>query len=202
MITLEKLLRVNKDNISAAAATFPKDDLPQLVMWLNEVDDDIRYRAFLLLQARSLAGNDVYCFWDEFTAKFTSPNSYQRSLGLMLIAENVRWDSEHRFDSIVDAYLGFCDDEKPVTVRQCVQSLNKIIAYTPHLNSRITEKLLSIDIMQRKETQRKILLMDILSVLGGINKLHADARIPAYFQHALTGGLLDAKASKQAEALL
>ena len=202
MITIEKLLHVNKDNIASAAASFPKDDLPQLVMWLNEVDEDIRYRAFLLLQSRSQAGNDVYCFWDQFTSKFTSPNSYQRSLGVMLIAENVRWDSDHHFDAILDTYLGFCDDEKPVTVRQCVQGLNKIIPFTPHLNSRITDKLLSIDIMQRKETQRKILLVDVLTVLAGINRLHTDTRISAYFQRALTGGLLDAKARKQVEALL
>jgi hypothetical protein len=32
-------------------------------------------------------------------------SSYQRSLGLMLISENVRWDKEDKFGSICSDYL-------------------------------------------------------------------------------------------------
>ena len=46
----------------------------------------------LLLQGRSLEFEDVYPYWDVLVEKLGSANSYQRSLRLMLIAENVRWD--------------------------------------------------------------------------------------------------------------
>jgi hypothetical protein len=55
-------------------------------------DDTFRYKCFLLLQGRSEKYPDVYPYWELFVQKLDSTNSYQRSLGLMLIAENVRWD--------------------------------------------------------------------------------------------------------------
>ena len=98
-----------------------------LVELLNEKDDNLRYHAFLLLQNRSQINSDVYPFWDELVSKFTSTNSYHRSIGLMLIADNVRWDQEGKFEPLLETYLSFVDDEKPITVRQCIQSLVKIV---------------------------------------------------------------------------
>ena len=74
----------------------------------------------------------------------------------MLIADNVQWDTAGKFDAILDAYLAFVDDEKPITVRQCVQSLARIVPHKQHLISRIQAKLLAVDLSSRKDTQRKI----------------------------------------------
>ena len=162
-------------------------------------DNDFRYKCFLLLQLRSQQAADVYPYWDVFVDKLGSSNSYQRSIGLMLIAENVRWDEEARFEKILDLYLSFVDDEKPITVRQCVQSLEKVLPYKKTCLAQISEKLISVDLLERKESQQKILLMDILKVLGAVHKLQPDERIESYFQNALTGGILDKNAKKQAE---
>jgi hypothetical protein len=134
--------------------------------------------------------------------KLGSPNSYQRSLGLMLAAANARWDEGGRLDEIFDGYLSLVDDEKPVTVRQCIQALCKIVPYKPHLHVRIVDRLISIDLTQRKETQRKILLLDILSVLILIRKARQDERIDRYILAAMTGGILDSKSKRSIEALL
>lgn len=48
---------------------------------------------------------DVYPFWDTFRAKLNSDNSYQRSIGIMLIAENTRWDTRDHILQTIDAYL-------------------------------------------------------------------------------------------------
>jgi hypothetical protein len=201
MITAETLQSCEKENLPDLVPVLEPADIEQLVAWLIEQDDNFRYKCFLLLQGRSGKYPDVYPYWDIFVEKLDSPNSYQRSLGLMLIAENARWDQAGKLDAILDRYLSFCDDEKPVTVRQCVQSLEKVVPYKSACLPAIVDKLVAIDLMERKETQRKILLLDILRVLATIRKLQPDERIDAFIQNALTGSLLDSKSKKMVAAI-
>ncbi len=191
-----------KDEIPARAASLQREDIPLLIELLNEKNDNLRYHAFLLLQNRSQINSDVYPFWNILVNKFTSTNSYHRSIGLMLLADNTRWDQEGKFDSLVDTYLSFIDDEKPITVRQCIQSLAKIVPPKPHLASKIADRLLAIDISARKETQQKIVLMDILSVFAVIRRYLKDERIEKFIVTALTGEVLDKKAKAEIEKLL
>lgn len=196
MITVETIQSCDKEHLPDLLSTLEGADIDQLASWLSEKDDHFRYQCFLLLQGRSQKWDDVFPYWDLFVKKLNSANSYQRSLGLMLIAENVRWDSCGKFDQIVDLYLSFCDDEKPITVRQCIQSLVKIVPYKPGCHARIIDKLTSIDLMQRKETQRKLLLLDIITVLAAIQKLQPDKRIDPFIQNAMTGAILDTKSKR------
>ena len=144
----------------------------------------------------------MYHYWNLFLEKLQSPNSFHRNIGLRLIAENVRWDEEGKFDDVCDLYLSFCDDEKPVTVRQCIQSLCKVVPYNTSCHTKIIHKLLSIDIAQRKESQQKLVLLDIISVLTLINKIQANNDITQYIENALTGGLLDKKSKQLVETQL
>jgi hypothetical protein len=200
MITAEILQSCEKENLPDLVPALEPADIEQLVAWLIEKDDNFRYKCFLLLQGRSEKFPDVYPYWDVFVEKLDSANSYQRSLGLMLIAENARWDQEGKFEAIVDRYLSFCDDEKPVTVRQCIQSLEKIVPYKGTCLPAIVDKLVAIDLMERKDTQRKILLLDILRVLSMIRKIQPDERIDGLIQNALTGSLLDSKSKRMVTA--
>ena len=202
MINAEMINTCEKENLADLLPTLEKEDIERLVEWLSEKDNDFRYKCFLLLQLRSQQAADVYPYWNVFVDKLSSDNSYQRSIGLMLIAENVRCDEEARFEKILDLYLSFVDDEKPITVRQCVQSLEKVLPFKRNCLMKIIDKLLLVNILQRKESQQKILLLDILKVLGSIHKLQPDERIESYFQNALSGEILDKKAKKQAEGYL
>ncbi len=202
MLTREIVADLLKDEIPARAASLQREDIPLLIELLNEKNDNLRYHAFLLLQNRSQINSDVYPFWNILVNKFTSTNSYHRSIGLMLLADNTRWDQEGKFDSLVDTYLSFIDDEKPITVRQCIQSLAKIVPPKPHLASKIADRLLAIDISARKETQQKIVLMDILSVFAVIRRYLKDERIEKFIVTALTGEVLDKKAKAEIEKLL
>lgn len=202
MKSVEEIKLLDKSIIPEAANLLSPEDINKLVNWLEEKDDTLRYHSFLLLQNRSQNFDDVYSYWDVFAGKFSSLNSYQRSIGLMLIAENVRWDTQGKFDSLLDQFLTLSDDEKPVTVRQCIQSLVKVVPYKKHLIPKITQKLLAIDLNQRKDTQQKILLLDILSVLIAIRKIETNERIERYIVSALTGEILDKKAKAGIEKLL
>jgi len=200
MITMENLLAIDKNDRENACASLSREEIAQLVDWLSLKDDKIRYKAFLLLQSRSMIAEDVYPYWDVFRSKLRSENSYQRSLGLMLLAENAKWDAENRMEKTIDAYLALLHDEKPITVRQCIQSLTKIVPYVADLNRKIADTLMSLDLAAVRETMRKLILLDILDTLLLIRKELPAEEIEQYILDALSGGLLDKKAKRQVEA--
>lgn len=202
MITLESLMLISKSDLQEASKALDKEDISQLIEWLALKDDKIRYKTFLLLQNRSLFFDDVYPYWGTLRNKLKSENSYQRSIGLMLIAENVKWDEENRMEDAIDEYMTLLDDEKPITIRQCIQALGKIASAKPGLNDKIASRLISFDLMAVKETMRKSILLDILNVLLIIRKDHKTDEIEIFFLNALSGEILDKKSKKQIEVLL
>lgn len=69
----------------------------------------------------------------------------------MLIAENVKWDAENRMEDTIDEYLTLLNDEKPITIRQCIQTLGKIASEKPSLNDKIASRLISFELMAVKK---------------------------------------------------
>jgi len=201
MITIDNIMSMDKDQLYAVSNRLSEHDIAQLVEWLSLKDDKIRYRAFLLLQNRSLFTDDVYPHWDTLQSKLKSDNSYQRSIGMMLIAENARWDTENKMEDAIDECLQLLSDEKPITIRQCIQSLGEIALSKPDLNEKIISRLISIDLMALKETMRKSILLDILKVIFEIRKESRSDEMENFIQIALTGAILDKKSKKKFEDL-
>lgn len=202
MITPESIMSISKSDLQEASKVLNKADIQQLVEWLSLKDDNVRYQAFLLLQNRSLLFDDVYPHWDTLKNKLKSANSYQRSIGLMLIADNVKWDTKNRIEDTIDECLQLLNDEKPITIRQCIQSLGKISSSKPGLNDRIASRLIFFNLIAIKETMRKSILLDILNVLLVIRKEYRTDEIESFILNALSGEILDKKSKKQIEAIL
>jgi hypothetical protein len=202
MIDISMLFEINKDNAGVAALKLESKDIGFLVGLLEEKDDKIRYPALLLLQSRSVTNNDVYPFWDIFRSKLKSDNSYQRSIGMMLIAENARWDKDNKLDAMIEEYFALFHDDKPITIRQSIQALSSILPFKSSLVGQIATALMAIDIFTIKETMRKLVLADILEVLAAARKLQANDEIDSYIMNALSGGLLDKKSKSKIQALL
>ena len=199
---ISQLLMLDKEQLAQASKNLNADNISILVDMLNEKDDKLRYQAFLMLQSRSQNFDDVYAYWNIFCDKLKSSNSYQRSIGLMMIAENVKWDNKNQIDNIIDDYLLLLNDQKPITVRQCIQSLAKIIPYKNHLNEKIANSLIDINLDNIKQTMRKLVLIDILNVLILIRKNQKIEIIDAYIVRALSEDIIDKKAKKQIEELI
>ena len=117
----------------------------------------------------------------------------------MLIAENVRWDTQHKTEAIIYDYLSLLNDEKPITVRQCIQSLGKVAQSKPALNAKIADRLISFDLMAVKETMRKSILLDIINVLLKIRKSYNSDEVESFISDALSGEILDKKSKKLIE---
>jgi len=105
-------------------------------------------------------------------------------------------------EEIIDDYLALLNDKKPITIRQCIQSLGEIASVKPGLNDKIASSLMSFNIEDVKETMRKSILFDILNVLLIIRKKHKTAEIESFISNALSGEYLDKKTKKQIEATL
>ena len=205
MITPENLMSMDKEQFSGTANVLSGSDLSNLVDLLAERDDKVRYRAFLLLQYRSMLFDDAYPFWETFRSKLKSKNSCQRSIGIMLIAENARWDVENKMEASLDECMELLKDEKNTTIRQSIQALGKIAEAKPELSDKIADKLMSMDLSEIKGTMRKSVLLDVLTVLAAIRKRRNNGEIDSFIFNSLyshSGGILDAKAVRQIQALL
>ncbi len=197
MLNETDLIELNKEDLPARAAALTSGEIAWLVGLLAEKNDKIRYGAFQLLNERSFSQADVFPYWDVLAGKLGSDNSYQRSLGVMLLAVNARWDKEGKTASVLDGFLAILHDEKPITVRQCIQSLQLIVPCHPELSGRIAKRLLALDLLSQRDTMRKLILLDIVDVLLQIRATETVDGVDAYLSAALSGELLDAKAKKQ-----
>ena len=198
----EILSQITPENAASFAGEILLEDIQILVERLSSPEDKIRYPAFLLLRARSAVANDLYAYFDLFARNLKSANSYQRSLGAMLLAETARWDSQGRIHAILPDYFALFGDEKPITIRQSIQALPLILSAQPALSGEIASALMRIDLLSIRETMRKLILTDILEVLFLARQIAPDAAIEEYLFDALGGGILDEKTKKQFRARL
>ena len=198
----EILSQITPENAASFAGEILPADIQMLIERLSSPEDKIRYPAFLLLRARSAVADDLYAYFDLFAEKLKSANSYQRSLGAMLLAENARWDSAGRLRTILPDYFALFGDEKPITIRQSIQALPLILSAQPALSGEIASALMRIDLLSIKETMRKLVLTDIIEALLLARQIAPDAAIEEYLFAALGGGILDEKTKKQFRARL
>lgn len=182
-VGLERIKLLSREELAAFAAGLEEPELDGLVETLVSKNDEQRYGALLLLLAFTENRDSLYKYWDFFAEKLHSENSYQRSIGLMLIARNAKWDGLCKMKGCIGRYLELCDDEKPVTVRQCIQNLAYILPYHNDLFGTVVQKLVSINLSTRKETQRKLLFQDIGLILTQINESKPDSRIEEYMEN-------------------
>lgn len=196
MIDEPALSCVTPETAAGFAAQLSPEDIALLVARLDSAEDKIRYPAFLVLRARSEIKSDVYPFWTVFEEKLTSENSYQRSIGAMLTAVNARHDKNGRMNHLLPGYLALLNDPKPITVRQCAQALPEILQAQPWLAEEILKALLQVDVLQYKETMRKLILTDFLEVLLYIRTIQPSEELEAYLFSALNGSVLDEKSKK------
>jgi hypothetical protein len=170
----DQLKAISKTQIPDIAKTLSAAEVSFLVLTLADKDDKLRYNAFLLLHAHSKVAPSVYQFWTVLERKLSNDNSYQRSLGVMLIAENVRWDKDGRFAEVLGKFWACCIDEKFITARQTIQALVTVMQSTDKYDAAIKQGLLGLQFDQYKENQQSLLKRDVTKALEVTNKTNPD----------------------------
>jgi hypothetical protein len=117
-------------------------EIDRLFEALQSKDDKIRYPAFKrLLEITENPVDWVYDKWYPLTEKLHSDNSYQRTIGFILLVNLSKSDKEGRIVDLLMDLLEFTDDEKFITARQAIQNIWKIPAGHVELEMKVIQHL-------------------------------------------------------------
>lgn len=144
------------------------ENISSLIEKLYSIDNKSAYLALQALEAESTKTNQVYPFFDQFTEMIKESNSYIRTRGLVLIAANAKWDTNHKIDEIIDEFLAHITDEKPITARQCIMLLPHIASCRPDLVQDIKTALLTANITRYRDSMQPLVRKDISNALKEI----------------------------------
>lgn len=147
---------------------------------LNELslkDNTTRKQAFdeLLKLADSEVdwANEAF---DILAPKLKSPNSFQRSIAMMLLSNLAKSGIENRLSDILPTYLACLDDEKFITSRQSIQACYKVAVCCNSIRKQIVDSLFSLYNSSRHlATHANLIQKDIVTSLYNIYKKHPDS---------------------------
>ena len=105
--------------------------------------------------------DEWYEYFDDFAGLLGHPKSLVRNRALTILAANVQWDDENRFDSVMPAFLTHITDEKPITARQCIKALAQVGQAKPRYIPMILSALRGADLSKYKDSMRPLLEKDI-----------------------------------------
>lgn len=99
-------------------------DIQKHIENLDSTDDKIRLNALQnLLKVTESKVDWVYDVWDHLLEKLDNENSYQRSIGIMLLCNLAKSDVENHLADSLDRLFVHTKDEKFITSRQCIQNI-------------------------------------------------------------------------------
>ena len=102
-----------------------------------------------------------YEYFDDFASLLDHPKSLVRNRVFFILASNVQWDEENRFDAIISVFLRHITDEKPITARQCVKALAQVGLARPQYIPQILSALHSADLSKYKDSIRPLIERDM-----------------------------------------
>ena len=105
--------------------------------------------------------DEWYEYFEDFAGLLDHPKSLVRNRVIYILAANVRWDDENRFDSVMPAFLAHITDEKPITARQCIKALAQVGQAKPQYIPMILSALQDADLSKYKDSMRPLIEKDI-----------------------------------------
>ncbi len=130
-----------------------------------------------------------------------SENSYQRSIGILLLCNLAKSDIEDRLKVSLDRLLAHTKDEKFITSRQCIQNIWKAAATTGTNREKVLKHLEKRFVECEQEKHYNLLRQDMIQSFVMLNQHAEDRKLLARAQ-ALVEKEQNPKYRKQYEALL
>jgi len=120
--------------------------------------ETIRFNSFrILLLISEKHPKELYPKWDFFAELLSSDNTYHKYIGIHIIANLTRADTKNKFEKIFNTYYRLLDDKSIIPAAHAAGNSGKIARAKPELQTKITNKLLSID-ETNHEPERKDLI--------------------------------------------
>jgi hypothetical protein len=169
---------------------------------LSSTDDKIRMEA---LQATlKLTESKVdwgYEVWEFLLEKLNYENSYQRSIGIILLCNLAKSDVENRLADSLDRLLIHTKDEKFITSRQCIQNIWKVAVANKSNREKVLKHLEKRFVECADEKHHNLLRQDIIQSMFLLSKYEKDDGLLSRAQ-ALIAKESETKYRKKYEALL
>jgi len=106
----------------------------------------IKYKSLKVLTLLSEQQSELlYPEWDFFVKLLDNENTFLRAIGTTIIANLTRIDTENKFESIFNKYYNLLEDKSMINAANIAGCSGIIAKSKPHLQSKITNKLLDID---------------------------------------------------------
>lgn len=141
-------------------------NMEDLIQNLYNSDNKVAYSCLKELEKISCKSNELYEYLDTFVEMLDDNNSYIRTRGIVLISSNAKWDIDNKINAIIDKFLEHIEDEKPITSRQCIKSLENIIKYKKELIPVIKERLLKINYLKYEDSMQSLIFKDVDKILS------------------------------------
>jgi len=147
-------------DIKAIAKKALKDDklLAELLDNLWTKKETIRYNSHkVLLQISEEQPKLLYGHWEYFARFLDSDNTYHKLSAIILLANLTKVDRNNKFEKIFNKFYGLLNDKSFITAAYVCSASGKIALAKPKLQTKITNRLLSID-KTHHEQERKDLV--------------------------------------------
>ena len=152
-------------NIKAVAKKALKDDklLSELLDDLRSKNETIRYNShkvlFLITEEQPQA---LYSNWDYFVKFLDSDNTYHKLSAILLLANLTKADKNNKFEKVFGRFYGLLNDRSFITAAYLAGASGKIVKAKPKLQTRITNRLLSIDKTHHEQERKDLVKASII----------------------------------------
>ena len=157
-IQAEKIVKlINNDN----------NLISEVLQGIISKDESIRYpNAIALEKLSNINPSLVYPEWNLFVDLLKSKNAFHRSIAIKTISNLTATDDQNKFEHIFKDFFGLLDDKSVMVSRALVLNTGIIVRSKPHLKSKITSLLLSIDDTHHPSSRKDLIKGDIIEILG------------------------------------
>lgn len=150
-------------------------DIKILFEEINKKDNNIRLNA--LNQLLEITENIVDWFDDiylELVKKLKSNNSYQRSIGILLLCNLAKSDKNNKITDLLADLLTHTSDKKFITSRQCIQNIWKIAILDKKYKNQIVKHLKKQYKNCKYNNHYNLIRQDIIETFKNIYKTNLD----------------------------
>lgn len=99
----------------------------------------------------------LFPYWGTFVELLGSDNRFSVYCAVHLVAALVEADEEGRFEAIFDTFYNLLDDESVMVAGHVAGLSGRIAGAKPELRTRITERLLGIDVTHHEQDRRDLI---------------------------------------------
>lgn len=131
----------------------------------------------------------LYCKWDIFAELLKSDNVYSKFPAIYVLANLACIDAEGKLEEVFDDYFGLLGDESIAVSSHVALNAAKIAKAKPDLETRITDKMLNVDLTGRSSEHMAIVSNYIIQAFD------------EYFEHSSKKAEIIAFAVEQLESV-